>query len=1030
MDNMKTLDFVCSCGCDIEFVSQKAKELDNIIDAEAEERAKEKEELLFNAHKEAFQLEVLKQIQEERIKKDGVDLSTSSQLLSDMYTIDGVELRPCDFVPDSVATDPVYEDNILVKNQYSLEYQEYNNKTGKRNFVWKETATQILISNPSEIGKCEDIIVKLKGVKKPLRFPNGDISEEVFRHQTRFARKGLNVNVKKHYESFLRNLRECPNKLFLTVPKHAGGVMLKNGKITYISSDSVISGLEELFSSEIREHKMIAHSLPLEDTVAIYCKALPNSVEAKLATVIRDESILLPLFEAEGLHSDHGFVLAYSNDNVKESAIALTKRKNYTSTVVQALTDRITKVRKELTSANDVTVPFTFSGIFEEGNALDNAFKEIMWDITGENGVEDRTRKIITFFTDRPGRIPDDYPVYYINCSDDIIVKNVPVLQRLSGMFDYAFKEYVYNNPDTARHLVCEGIIAARHMVSNFSNVVITDTMIMTLTTAHILKRLSIVTASDLRAILHWFRTEATSRLTMSDAICREFKTVVSSSIITGELKITKQYGPPYYADDGYTAFIREEDKSVNMNDDTIHNVIISKISTRSVTKMNKYVNQKGWLKGKHTNKRKLKVAYEAGVLEDTEVFSYSRAILNAEAKAYVDNIIDSEFWFNIGEYPNGFVPILYNTDGTRVAGYVFTPDMDDNFHEVYFGATRSGKTFALVNRSIQKVVIEGTDVVIIFDQTGGFTPTEIDKHIGKELRVKYFSFWNVYEDGIPVDLLDLRGCLTLKDERERILRIYAMMTRMLGTYQEQILKVAVNCMVRQMKRTPDMKVTDILKYIEGTSYNDDGELVMDEAHRKLYLKLKSVIDDFEDTPIHKNNWGEFVEAQDKPIVVISTGADSVGKGSEIIDVMLESLYSYKQYNPDSKFTAVIDEAQDLYLHEKGAVNTLLRKGGKHGVTMLLASQSYPDPTIAFGKVVGNCGRVRGYRSKGDDLARYAERFGCDKHEADSLQKGNCFDNGPFWSRYRGENVIKTLKGKTVAFEPVLDINNNNDEQP
>ena len=84
---------------------------------------------------------------------------------------------------------------------------------------------------------------------------------------------------------------------------------------------------------------------------------------------------------------------------------------------------------------------------------------------------------------------------------------------------------------------------------------------------------------------------------------------------------------------------------------------------------------------------------------------------------------------------------------------------------------------------------------------------------------------------------------------------------------------------------------------------------------------------------------------------------------------------------------------------------------------MLLASQSFPDPTTPFGKVVGNCGRVRGYRSKGDDLARYADRFGCDKNEADSLQKGHCYDSGPFYSRYRKENVIKTLKGKTVDFK-------------
>ena len=37
--------------------------------------------------------------------------------------------------------------------------------------------------------------------------------------------------------------------------------------------------------------------------------------------------------------------------------------------------------------------------------------------------------------------IPDEYPVYYINCSEDIVHKNVGVLQRLSGIFDYPFKE-------------------------------------------------------------------------------------------------------------------------------------------------------------------------------------------------------------------------------------------------------------------------------------------------------------------------------------------------------------------------------------------------------------------------------------------------------------------------------------------------------------------------------------------------------------------------------------------------------------
>lgn len=1002
---------------------------------ELEERsvqlAKAMEEERFNAHKKEYQLEVLQQLQAEGIKKEGTELSSASPLISDTYIVDGVTLLSDDFIPDSVGTDPLYEETSLIKSPYSLEYQEVNNKTGKRKFVWKNPVPLACICNPIEVGTCENIAVFLKGKTKPLIFPNGEITLEAFRRQTTFARKGINVSVQKHFESFLRSLQECPNKKFLLIPKHAGGVTLPDGVTTYIYAESVIPGLEELFPQEVRDHKMVAHALPLKDTAAIYRKALPNCLEDTLATTIRIESILLPLFGAEGLHPDRSFSISYNDDAVRETVIALTKRKNYSSTVVQALTAHITKVRKELAAANDVTVLLTFSGIIDEGHNLDNALKEVMWDITGANGDEDNTRKIVIIINDLPERIPDDYPVYYINCSDDIIPKSVPVLQRLSGMIDYAFKEYIYNNPDAARQLVNDGIKAARHIVSNFRNIEITDTMLMTLATAHILKRLGVVTDSDLRGIIRWFRTDATSRSTMTDAICRDFKSAVSGAILSGELRIAKQFGPPFYSDDGNTAFIREEDKSVNMDDDTINNVIISKISTRSAVKMNKHLNEKGLLKGKHTNKRKLKVAYDAGVLEDTEVFSYSRSVLNVEAKAYVDDIINNEYWFNVGEYPDGFVPVLYNADGTRAAGYMFNPDMDDNLHEVYFGATRSGKTFALVNRVLQKVRFEGADAVIIFDQTEGFTPKEIKKHIGKDLMKRYFSFWDVYKNGLPVDLLDLRGCLTYKEKKDRLTRIFAMMCRTLGSYEEQIIKSAVKGLLKEMKRNTDVVASDIEKYIyEEGDANDEENPLGDKTHRKLRYKIDAVLDDIKGTPQSVNNWGEFAKDQGKPIIVISTGADGVGKGSEIIDILLESLYGYKQCHPYEKYTVVIDEAQDLYLHEKGAVNTLLRKGGKHGVTMLLASQSYPDPTTPFGKVVGNCGRVRGYRSKGDDLARYADRFGCDKYEADSLQKGNCFDNGPFWSRYRKENIIKTLKGRTVVFEPAPNSNSNDDKQP
>ena len=1001
---------------------------DHEVEEKATELADEKAANLFNEKIEEHRLQVIKEIDEANTKAKYAEISTSSPYISTRDSVNNKDVCGIDYIDRYYLKAPEYDEAQLIYNEYTHDYQLlYRN--GKRKYVSNFVVVACVVVNESGPGRCRAIVVYLRDSEIPIIFPYGEINSSELRRQAWFKMKGLNVGYDIYFASFVAALRKCQNILFLTIPKHPGMNILPSGDYDYTSALSVIPGLEKLYPKEIKSHYLIQHDKKFMDVVTEYQNRIPDSWRCKASVAVRITSLLLPFFASERLSPDRIIVFTPKNNAEKELFISLTKRENYTTSVTNSLSDRLNKVKAMLSAGNDMTVIFTYLEGIDDLHSFNNGLTEIRMDLTGENGIEDPTRKVIVLVTDVPGLVPEEYPALYLSFAEEIHDCNARELQRLSGEFDYSLIQYLIHNPDHSKKLISEAITEAEALL-NCNTDEQPDLAIMITAAVFLLAKIDLVSLDEVQMIGKWLHSEATSRTTVADTIVDEVRKALSEAIISGELSIAKQYGPPYFMSDGHTAFIAENDRSINMDEDVVKNVIISKLNTRSVVKMNRHLNDKGLLKGKHTHKRKLKVAYDAGVLEDTEVFSYSKAVLNAEAKAYVDDIINNEYWFNVGEYPDGFVPILYNADGTRAAGYMFKPEMDDNFHEVYFGATRSGKTFALTNRAIQKVEVEGADAVLIFDQTGGFTPTEIDKHIGRELREKYFAFWNVYEDGLPVDLLDLRGCLTLKDERERILRIYAMMTKSLGSYQEPLLKIAVNCLLRQMKKTPDIKISDIINYIELISCNDDGEPKMDEAHKKLCLKLKTIIEDLMDMPVSKNNWGEFAKDQGKPIIVISTGADGVGKGSEIIDILLESLYGYKQCHPYEKYTVLIDEAQDLYLHEKGAVNVLLRKGGKHGVTMLLASQSFPDSTTPFGKVVGNCGRVRGYRSKGDDLARYADRFGCDKHEADSLQKGNCFDNGLFYSRYRKENVIKTLKGKTVVFEPAPDNDNNDGEQP
>ena len=341
---------------------------------------------------------------------------------------------------------------------------------------------------------------------------------------------------------------------------------------------------------------------------------------------------------------------------------------------------------------------------------------------------------------------------------------------------------------------------------------------------------------------------------------------------------------------------------------------------------------------------------------------------------------------------------------------------MDINRHETYFGISRSGKSFGLLQAALLRAALGET--VIIFDPSGSFTVKEVEKHVGHDLMSEYICHWDVYRNGLPVNLIDLRGCQSKKEMKERITRLYAAMLRCLGSNEERILRTSAGKMLRDNGAAPTPDLSDIIGYIKNAK-DAYGKPLRNDSHRNLLYKLEEILEDLEETPVSRYNWGEFVKSQKKPIIVISTGLDSVGKSSELIDAMVEALYQYKQQYTEERITIVLDELQDLYLHEKGAINTMIRKIGKDCVSILSASQAFPEHTKRLGQDVGNCGRTRGYRPKSDDLLQAAKFFGCDVHEMNSLQPGECYDNGYFYSRHQGRNIIATIKGKTLPFRAI-----------
>jgi hypothetical protein len=82
---------------------------------------------------------------------------------------------------------------------------------------------------------------------------------------------------------------------------------------------------------------------------------------------------------------------------------------------------------------------------------------------------------------------------------------------------------------------------------------------------------------------------------------------------------------------------------------------------------------------------------------------------------------------------------------------------------------------------------------------------------------------------------------------------------------------------------------------------------------------------DLETQTMPEQDWSGFLENL-PPITVLSFGNDAVRKAHRLSDILPANLFAYKQYARSERFTAVIDEIEDMWLDEKAPLGMILRK--------------------------------------------------------------------------------------------------------
>ena len=890
-------------------------------------------------------------------------------------------------------------DKELRRNPYNGNWELHFRTKGPQ-FISAVNVVTCLIVNASGPGTCEALVIYIKGRDRPLIFKDGNLGTQ--RIMTLLQLEETSLNSKWVAEAFRRSLRDCYNISFLFIPRHAGGNILPDGSLTYVSSINVLPGMESLYPTEIKEHRLIPHALEFKDTLNNYKRILPPSWKAKFMVVERVKSILLPWFKNYGLIDDRISIIVYRREEDKIGCIALAKRINYESTCVNALMDKDVDVKKILEAANDIPVIFTFSLAIESRRNCSLQFTDIMLDLKRENGVEYPTRKTIILLTETPARIPEGFPAAYITIDEDISWGDIITLQKSSGEFDYSLIKFFYKNQFATNSLVSDSIQSIR-LLSREKNYDLTSkSTVMDLATASLLKRLGLVTDEEFNALLVWLTSKEHTVASSSEALCQEVGNIGSDTICRGESQAAWQDGQHPSWDP--SKFFVGNDGKYNFTPEHFQQKITSKMKgTDSYNKSCQALEKQGYSSpnrtGEHTSELKV---YCEGIGKIKEKFiSLSPELFSAEARQVVEKTLIADTFLEYKNCPRKFNPLIKHVKYDLLAGQLIGAYNTINPFVLTTGSPGHGKSDLLMMQATIKA--ESGDTVFIYDQTDAFCRFEWEAHMVPPEIIDKIFFWDLSTMGWPIDLLDFRGCESHEQKVQRLSSLLKSGSHLTGPNQLSLLQKAVEAIIS----SHELGNRDLKRAIEHSLKETGKE---GEVRQRLMSMFSTVARNIR-TPY---DWEELVDMRGK-IIVFSAGTAVVNADANPLDMVLDSFYSFKDKHRDMNITIILDEVQRMNIVQGAPIDVILSTGRKLNISVYLASQKYVIGKGNLARIEEYCGTKIFFLPMDSCVKNVALTTHLSIDELLAFEQGKCAVVGSIYSEHMGKNVPvrKAIVGQT-----------------
>ncbi|SFW32692.1 hypothetical protein [Ruminococcus flavefaciens] len=747
------------------------------------------------------------------------------------------------------------------------------------------------------------------------------------------------------------------------------------------------------------KHRNVFNDIHLEptwesiDTIAdSYHKACPSSLPVKVGTVLSVMSRLLPQHKELGLTQDRAWVIETSDDDTARFMTAVIQNRNHRSVEPIFSHMRMTSIVDELSRNVDCTSVFQHNFVVDKYYDLEKVLKLMYKQLHTAPLAESVGRTVPILIIDSAGAIPDEFWFHQLSISNSIKFEDISPIQKVLGELNHCVIKYAEDNPDAIKRELKEAIGVAREQIAKFPYRVRSSSAVMFLSTAKWLVMKGIMYNEDIQEMLCWLQTEVNNRSTLSKVVVKEIIRLLSNVILSGRLKVGNASSPPYWNPD--MAFI-SSDGAINLTRPLFVELILSQfevpIGHNKVFQALKaddlcYANPGEDMKTRTVNGAD-------GAKNKMRFVSLSKRLMSEEANRIVDMTVASDMFHKLDKPIDNFFPFIKHRRLDMVAGQIITDYKHGTPFVAVTGAQGSGKTDWIMMQMLQRA--KAGDVVIVLDPTNAFCREELSAHmVPDEIIDEYVEFWDMSTDGFPVNIPDYEGCTNIQQKVERLSSLLISGMHLTGPMQKLILVSKV----REWLADKPINNTYELPSLRTIM----GETADEKKLRSRMNALFSTVNMYSDVPF---SWADRLSAKGK-ILVISSGNANINEHANPFDIVLDSLYSYKDIHREEKVTIIMDEFQTLNRYKGCTLEAILSRGRKLNLSAILASQDYTDKKDPIGRFYAYCGTHVFFRPLGEEgVKTIAELTKLDANVIRTLPDFSCAVLGPIYSEYYQKNI-------------------------